>query len=285
MTLVNLTRKASVPLVSNPPLWVSNIELITPNLAEALLETNENNRNLRKSVVERYASIMTLGDWLLTPEPIVIADTGRLLNGQHRLNAVIKSGVNVRMFVVRNVSEQAFSAIDRGVSRTFSDAHGMNKKLVECAKLLIDVKSGDTRASTVDRNVLAETDFLRENHETLMAATQSTSRAFSSTSVRLAACIRMFDPSARDHVLAVYRGLVLGHTHELPPVAQAFVGAVAAGKFKSSGSTGPRVYLMLVAFSVFDPKNANQTRVPIITNKTLDNFMTAVMAGKACQAK
>jgi hypothetical protein len=86
-------------------------------------------------------------------------------------------------------------------------------------------------------------------------------------------------------VLAVYRGLVLGHTHELPPVAQAFVGAVAAGKFTTSGSHAPRQHLLLVAFSVFDPKNANQTRVPIITNKTLDNFMTAVMAAKACQAK
>ena len=149
---------------------------------------------------------------------------------------------------------------------------------------MIDVTTGDTRASTLDRNVLVETDFLRDNHEALMAATQSTSRAFSASSVRLAACIRMFDPSAREHVLAIYRGLVLGHTHELPPVAQAFVGAVAAGKFTTSGSNAPRQHLLLVAFSVFDPKNANQTRVPIVTNKSLDNFVTAVMAAKARQS-
>lgn len=283
MKAVNLT--LAPPVIAHIQTnWKTAIELITPNLAEALLETNTENRKLRKSVVERYAQVMTLGDWLLTPEPIVIADTGRLLNGQHRLNAIIKSGANVRMFVVRNVSEQAFPAIDRGVSRTFSDAHGMAKKLVECAKLLIDVTTGDTRASTLDRNVLVETDFLRDNHEALMAATQSTSRAFSASSVRLAACIRMFDPSAREHVLAIYRGLVLGHTHELPPVAQAFVGAVAAGKFTTSGSNAPRQHLLLVAFSVFDPKNANQTRVPIVTNKSLDNFVTAVMAAKARQS-
>lgn len=284
MKAVNLT--LAPPVIQHvQPNWKTAIELITPNLAEALLETNTENRKLRKSVVERYSQVMTLGDWLLTPEPIVIADTGRLLNGQHRLNAVIKSGVNVRMFVVRNVSEKAFSAIDRGVSRTFSDAHGMAKKLVECAKLLIDIMSGDTRNSTLDRNVLAETDFLRDNHEALMASTQSTSRAFSASSVRLAACVRMFDPSARDHVLSIYRGLVLGHTHELPPVAQAFVGAVAAGKFTTSGSHAPRQNLLLVAFSVFDPKNANLTRVPIVTSKALDNFVTAVMTAKAQQTK
>ncbi|MCD8302561.1 MAG: hypothetical protein LUC44_06035, partial [Prevotellaceae bacterium] len=53
--------------------------------------------------------------------PITFSEEGRLLNGQHRLKAVVKSGKTVRMAVMRGVSVKDFSVIDTGMMRTSSD--------------------------------------------------------------------------------------------------------------------------------------------------------------------
>lgn len=65
---------------------------ISPKFAEELLRNNAINRKLRPGVVERYAAQMRDGGWLLTAEPIMLSPEMRLLNGQHRLRAVMLSG-------------------------------------------------------------------------------------------------------------------------------------------------------------------------------------------------
>ncbi|MFY7926737.1 MAG: hypothetical protein ACOVN5_13075 [Aquidulcibacter sp.] len=263
------------------PAWKSNIETITPNLAAVLLETNTTNRKLRKSVVSKYADEMRNGDWLLTPEPIVIADTDRLLNGQHRLNAVIQYGGNVKMFVVRGVSEKAFSALDRGFSRSFADAHNVNKVVAELSKLLITVLESQHRSMS-DKKVLEQVAFLSQNTEELIAFCPTNKKYFGSAPFRLAAVIHMFNPDARDHAMNMYRNFVLGHVQLLPPVGQALIGAFLAGRVgDKGGSYTARIESVMRAFSVFDPKNANMTRLPPMTGKNeMDNFMGAVLAAK-----
>ena len=59
----------------------------------ALLEaTTRNQRNIRPRVVERYAQDMRAGKWLYGPMPIVIGPDGWIIDGQHRLAAVVSSG-------------------------------------------------------------------------------------------------------------------------------------------------------------------------------------------------
>jgi len=268
--------------MTNDAGWKSSIETIFPTTALALLRTNDGNRKLRKNVVARYAATMTQGNWLLTPEPIVIADTGRLLNGQHRLSAIVQANIGVKMFVVRNVSEKAFPAIDRGVSRNFSDANSVDRYLAETAKLLTSIRAGRL-LSQQDSEINQDVDFLRGNHEALMSHCPSMRKYVSTSSFRLAACMRMFDPNSREFALNTYKDLVLGNIKDLPPLAQHLCGVIMSGKLKFDHSEERREAFLVRAFAVFNPDQQNMTRFPPITEKSLDNFMLAYLAAKEGQ--
>lgn len=100
-----------------------NIEIVdvTPELAEKWLAKNTHNRNLRERQSILYATDMVNGDWRWTGEGIKFGKSGRLLDGQHRLHAIVLSGVTVRMLVVRNLDDKAQEDVDRGVPRKFHD--------------------------------------------------------------------------------------------------------------------------------------------------------------------
>lgn len=100
---------------------ISRVETITPVLAEEYLRHNTSNRQLRKNIVNYYASQMKSGQWMLNGEGIIFNEQGTLVDGQHRLAAVVESGVNVDMLVVRNADKDSFATIDSGVSRKIAD--------------------------------------------------------------------------------------------------------------------------------------------------------------------
>ncbi|CAA9365156.1 MAG: hypothetical protein AVDCRST_MAG68-5133 [uncultured Gemmatimonadetes bacterium] len=100
----------------------TSVETIDPATAARMLDANVNNRPLRKRVVDSYAEDMRAGRWIFNGEAIKIADDGTLLDGQHRLAAVVQSGVTVRIAVVRGLPRSAQESMDAGARRTAGDA-------------------------------------------------------------------------------------------------------------------------------------------------------------------
>jgi hypothetical protein len=94
---------------------------VDPSDAKSLLERNTNNRKLRETVVDYYANEMINGNWVDNGDPIRIARSGRLLNGQHRLSAVVKAGVSLPFHFLSNLSEESFEQMDNGAKRTLND--------------------------------------------------------------------------------------------------------------------------------------------------------------------
>lgn len=94
------------------------IKFVSPDLAGALLKLNTNNRPLCPRRVDLYAEKMKAGLWRENGESIVITDKPRLGSGQHRLHAIIKSGIGFNMVIVRGVADDAFPTLDTGKSRT-----------------------------------------------------------------------------------------------------------------------------------------------------------------------
>lgn len=72
---------------------------INPLFASVLMERNTHNRRIGLPVVGRYAADMKMGKWLLNTSCIGLDTTGKLTNGQHRLSAVIESGVTIVSFL------------------------------------------------------------------------------------------------------------------------------------------------------------------------------------------
>jgi hypothetical protein len=100
---------------------VPTIEHVTPDLAGALLAANRRNRNLRTSRVTQLAEAMERGEWELNGETIKVADDGTLLDGQHRLQAVVESGVGIDTLVMRDLSMRVQDTVDTGRRRRLAD--------------------------------------------------------------------------------------------------------------------------------------------------------------------
>jgi hypothetical protein len=94
---------------------------VTPDIAREWLKKNHHNRAVVKTVVERYARDMTAGEWKVTHQGIAFAPDGSLLDGQHRLMAIVASGVTIITNVTQGVSDEAFIGMDGGKSRTLAD--------------------------------------------------------------------------------------------------------------------------------------------------------------------
>lgn len=94
---------------------------VTPALAAKWLERNTRNRPLRDSVVLRYAADMRDGKWKVTGDAIAFDTTGAVINGQHRLWAVLESGVTVKMLVVFDLDPDVVYVLDDHFKRRLTD--------------------------------------------------------------------------------------------------------------------------------------------------------------------
>lgn len=94
---------------------------ITPSLAKDMMRYNKteewHNRPESKAALRRFKAAMERG-WVLTGETIIFSSSGRLLNGQHRLNACIETGTTFPCVVVFGIEDQAFKYMDIGTRRT-----------------------------------------------------------------------------------------------------------------------------------------------------------------------
>lgn len=92
---------------------------ITPEVATQMLATNiDRNRPISLARVEMYEHDMLSGKWLDNGETIKIDREGRLIDGQHRLRAIERSGVTLWMWVAHGVASNAFETVDVGLTRT-----------------------------------------------------------------------------------------------------------------------------------------------------------------------
>lgn len=99
---------------------VSTTEDISPATAARYLEKNVINRPISERMVTDYAHDMELGRWVLTEESIAFDREGNLVQGQHRLSAIVKSGKTIKLRVTRNAPD-ILSIRDRGRQRRVGD--------------------------------------------------------------------------------------------------------------------------------------------------------------------
>ena len=109
---------------------------VTPAHAEKWLEMNTGNRRIRPSHVRHLAKQMELGRWMLSPEPIVFSKN-RLLDGQHRLSAVLMSGCTIKASVALVQDEDVFRVLDQGVNRSNSDLTGIPSPVLQPMQWLL----------------------------------------------------------------------------------------------------------------------------------------------------
>lgn len=141
-------------------------ETITPNDALQLLAVSagQKQRTLDQRRVTLYAQQMKGGQWRVTHQAIAIDADGVLIDGQHRVNAVVKADIPVQMTVARDVDASTFDAIDVGRTRNPGNALAIagytNTNVLAAAArhyLVYESLTGTTRTTGPDVRALWST--------------------------------------------------------------------------------------------------------------------------------
>ena len=101
---------------------------VTPELAAEWLKKNDNNRPLSRAAVETHKRNLIAKNFRTTHQGIALDSKGRLRDGQHRLLAIVESGVAATMLVTEGLSDSDLQAIDDGRKRTAKDILSMAYK-------------------------------------------------------------------------------------------------------------------------------------------------------------
>jgi len=127
-------------------------------MATAWLSKNTNNRSLSARRVEQYARDMSQGKWKMTHQGIAFDGNGTLVDGQHRLAAVIQSGKPIKMLVSEGVEGDANEFIDRGRARSFADTLKMRD-----VKYTTQVSAACRMILIMDRGIMQPSDAERDS--------------------------------------------------------------------------------------------------------------------------
>lgn len=104
------------------PTIIQKIIDVTPQMASKWLSLNNNNRPFKEEKIEEYAEQMRKGLWVINNDDICLDYYGYLNNGQHRLSAVVKCGLTIKMSFKLGLNPNVFSTMDCGKVRTSGNA-------------------------------------------------------------------------------------------------------------------------------------------------------------------
>lgn len=159
--------------------------LITPRIAAEWLKLNTSNRNLRDSTVTKYARDIREGRWSKNGDSIRFSKTSKLLDGQHRLNAIIEAGIAVEMLVIAGLDDETQATMDIGARRSAGDAlklDGINggKNIAAVIRKILLWEQGDHNLNgniPISNTEIQE--FFRSNASASQRSTEIASRVYS----------------------------------------------------------------------------------------------------------
>lgn len=125
----------------------TEVKNINPELARFMLTTNSNNRNCSDNHVNFLAAEMSNNHWVFDGQPIRFSLTGQLLDGQHRLNAIIKSNTTQSFLIITGIADDAFKVMDTGKNRSGADALKINgihyaTDVAACSRMIMHYRTG-----------------------------------------------------------------------------------------------------------------------------------------------
>ena len=103
------------------PLPTARIIHLTPELAEQLVKRNVKNRDIKKTNYQTVLRAIRNGEWELNGEAIKIDKNGYILDGQHRIHAVIETGIAITTFLIEGLEPDTRVTMDSGKSRSIAD--------------------------------------------------------------------------------------------------------------------------------------------------------------------
>lgn len=203
------------------------IVAITPKLAGEFLTRNASNRRVRPGHVSALSAVMSAGQFQSTHQGIALNTQGEVVDGQHRLMAIVKSGITVKMPVAYGVNAEHYGhlMIDVGMNRSTADVYAVDRFVAQPCTFIAYMHQ-----STRHKAVLAP--YLEAFGPIITAISKGgrhMRRGVTSAPMVAAAAIRVAMGEDAMMVNANFSGMVRLDYGNLPPVANAFMRQLANG--------------------------------------------------------
>lgn len=241
----------------------SKVVMVDPSLAAEWLAKNaQNNRPRRPVVVAGYAQQMKAGQWHLTHQGVAFDVDGALIDGQHRLAAIVQANVIVPMMVTVNAPSVSFEMLDCGVKRTVADRLVMDPRVVAALSATMRIaKDRQSKVSEHEVRDLSGTQF-GQFAAAICESTNVNVRVFSSTAVVIAAAVACVEGEDLDWVIEQRRILIAPRYED----HKTRVSEYFRRRFQEQRvTTGWASYLEIVACAlpVFNSAPWNQTKMQL----------------------
>jgi hypothetical protein len=192
---------------------VVGIESITPNLARIFYNLNwEMNRPPRPAFVKFLVEQIRLGRWQITGDCICILENGKLGNGQHRCEAIIRANITVRNIVAWGITLEAYKVMDNGNKRSMGDNLGLSAAIVSDANLILHLMNGGSNTRAAPQDI--EDTVAWWSHASMAlsnASSSSAGRGLNNSPVRIGFGLRWATEeraTTRDYILEQYGALL-----------------------------------------------------------------------------
>jgi hypothetical protein len=237
----------------------AEFKTITPKLAEQWLQLNIHNRTKRGWWVSALSQMIKRGEWITSHQGIAFSKSGSLIDGQHRLEAIVDADQPVELLVVTGVSDDAYKVLDNGIKRTLSDLTGINQKTAEVSRVLARLVYGGNTITSADQCIEIYNTGVGEVHDNLIEFCGKNIAVYSSAPVRTAATCMILDGVSQNYVKNMYSNLVHQRFNDLPNIGQAFIRQVTEKK----ATAGNKTDLLARSLKLFNPDFSNVNRLQI----------------------
>lgn len=246
----------SIPKISH------NYERIGPVEAARILAHVHPRQKGRdhQGTIDKYAHDMARGAWDTgVAQTISISDRGELLDGWHRLHAVVKSGASVSFLVARRVPSESFHNYDSGKARSLAFRAGIDKDTVAIGSIIARViRHGSPGVGTSVEELETILDFIRPELTVFMAGISSTSKRSLTSAPIKAACILRMKMHQREklYVLSCFKALQQGDLTSASRVIGSLYRRLLEGRNSPLNA-------FALAFMAFDPARRDNSRLQL----------------------
>lgn len=223
---------------------------VSPSTAQQWLLLNTTNRPLSTTWVRHLSSLMDKGLWHPGHQAIAfsgdIHDPKRLLDGQHRLSAVVRHGKTISMSVCFNVPDSTFQNIDNVKARSFQHRNGWTKDdSIFCNTINRLINSDYAMDVVFAERVMS---VLGHHFHMMRSVCGSNVKGLTSASVWLGVVLAMSNSNNPEKIALAYRDMVRGNVTEMP----ASVGYAYAKLLQRTNSgRADRDFQLAISYNAF----------------------------------
>lgn len=138
--------------------FASYVVIMTPEVAALVLERNEGNRTMNYRNLTQLKADINAGSWAFNGEPIIVSRDGLLNDGQHRLTAIVETGVSVPLLVCFGLDRESRKTVDQGAKRDAGDILALDgvrnaRSSAAIASVILRYEAGDGTQLTNQRGI------------------------------------------------------------------------------------------------------------------------------------